>query len=354
MVVQISFTCSWYVLNTLILDILVKPFALDVTPTPVEPSPEVLAVAPAEDTASGAAIPPSTPSSQDAVMAATSSSSTSVERLTSVTDATASATDATSSLTNTFASHAMQYGDMAALDLVHYSPAGFFPWLIEVTHVSTALPLWSVIIVTTLGARLFLLPFVIRATRTSARLAPLQPQLAEIRAKVDKARVERDTLLMQQAMLKQQSLFSKAGVNPFDQIFMSVLQIAVQFGFFIGLRRMCTAPVEQFKDGGFGFIMDLTAPDPYFILPVLNTILVNAQLTVCNSISRSSATEIYFPIGQQTRYDGDRHTCCSAHHQRPSSLFSFGSSIHGFLPQCTSSIFRIFMLVLTLLSYIGH
>lgn len=263
------------------------------TPTPVEPSPEVLAVAPAEDTASGAAtsIPPSTPpSSPDAAVAATSSSSTSVEPLTSVTDATASATDATSSLTDTFASHAMQYGDMAALDLVHYSPAGFFPWLIEVTHVSTALPLWSVIIVTTLGARLFLLPFVIRATRTSARLAPLQPQLAEIRAKVDKARVERDTLLMQQAMLKQQSLFSKAGVNPFDQIFMSVLQIAVQFGFFIGLRRMCTAPVEQFKDGGFGFIMDLTAPDPYFILPVLNTILVNAQLTVCVCTSRFTPT----------------------------------------------------------------
>lgn len=342
MVVQISFTCSWYVLNTLITDLLVvKPSSIDVTPTPVEPSPEVLAVAPAEDTASTAAsIPPSTPpSSQDAAVAATSSSSTSAESLTSVTDATASATDASSSLTDTFASHAMQYGDMAALDLVHYSPAGFFPWLIEVTHVSTALPLWSVIIVTTIGARLFLLPFVIRATRTSARLAPLQPQLAEIRAKVDKARMERDTLLMQQAMLKQQSLFSKAGVNPFDQIFMSVLQIAVQFGFFIGLRRMCTAPVEQFKDGGFGFIMDLTAPDPYFILPVLNTILVNAQLTVCVCTSMFTSTRIHPSIGQQTRHDGDGHTCCSAHYQRPSNLLSFGSPIHGFLPQCTSSIF---------------
>ena len=112
------------------------------------------------------------------------------------------------------------------------------------------------------------------------RLAPIQPQLAEVRAKVDKARIERDSLMMQQAMLQQQNLFRKANVNPFDQVFMSVLQICVQFGYFIGLRRMCTAPVEQFKDGGLGFFMDLTAPDPYFILPVLNTLLVNAQLTV--------------------------------------------------------------------------
>lgn len=174
----------------------------------------------------------------------------------------------------------LQYGDLAALDLVHYTPAGFFAWLIEVTQVSTGLPFWSVIILTTLGARLAVIPFVIRGTRSAARLSPIQPQLAELRAKMNAAKLKGDNLAFTTAVQKQHSLMKVAGVNPFDTVLMSVAQLTVQFGFFIGLRSMCQAPVEQLKYGGFGFLTDLTISDPYYITPIICTALVNLQLTV--------------------------------------------------------------------------
>ncbi|KLO16542.1 hypothetical protein SCHPADRAFT_995106 [Schizopora paradoxa] len=174
----------------------------------------------------------------------------------------------------------LQYGDLAALDLVHYTPAGFFPWLLEVTQVSTGLPWWSVIIITTVGARIAVLPFVLRGMRASGRLAPIQPKLTELRQKMNEAKIKQDQLGFSVAVQKQHALMKEAGVNPFDTVLMSVVQLTVQFGFFIGLRRMCQLPVEQLKYGGWGFLTDLTLPDPYYITPIICTALVNLQLTL--------------------------------------------------------------------------
>ncbi|KAH8114867.1 60Kd inner membrane protein-domain-containing protein [Phellopilus nigrolimitatus] len=172
----------------------------------------------------------------------------------------------------------MQYGDMAALDLVHWTPAGFFPWLLEVTHVSTGLPWWGVIMLTTAGVRMALLPIVVRGQRTAMRLAPFQPQLREISEKVKKAHAENDQMLAQQAKVQRDAVMAKTGVNPLEQMLAAVFQVCVQIGFFLGLRNMCSAPVEQLKFGGFGFLTDLTVPDPYYITPLLNTALINVQL----------------------------------------------------------------------------
>ena len=91
------------------------------------------------------------------------------------------------------------------------------------------------------------------------------------------------------AVQKQHQLLKEAGVNPFDTVLMSVVQLTVQFGFFIGLRRMCQLPVEQLKYGGLGFLTDLTLPDPYYITPIICTALVNLQLSVRRFCSNCAA-----------------------------------------------------------------
>ena len=135
--------------------------------------------------------------------------------------------------------------------------------------------------ITTVGARIFVLPFVIRGMRASSRLAPIQPKLTELRQKMNEAKIKQDNLQFSVAVQKQHQLLKEAGVNPFDNVLMSVVQLTVQFGFFIGLRRMCQAPVEQLKFGGLGYLTDLTLPDPYYITPIICTALVNLQLSVC-------------------------------------------------------------------------
>ena len=102
---------------------------------------------------------------------------------------------------------------MAALGLVSWTPAGFFPWLLELVQVSTALPWWSVIVLTTIGTRAALLPLIVRSHRTQAKLAPLQPKLTELRLRMNKARENGDTLESQALMKQQMSIFQKEGIK---------------------------------------------------------------------------------------------------------------------------------------------
>jgi len=69
-------------------------------------------------------------------------------------------------------------------------------------------------------------------------------------------------------------------VNPLASFGIMAAQMSTQFGLFLGLRAMLVLPVEQLKAGGFWHLMDLTASDPYFITPVLTTVLINVQLAI--------------------------------------------------------------------------
>lgn len=194
-----------------------------------------------------------------------------------------SVADVTSTVTSTLASTpiATQYGDMAALGLVSWTPAGFFPWLLEAVQVSTALPWWGTIVLTTVGTRVVLLPLILRSQRTQAKLAPLQPKMTELREKMNSARERGDTLESQSLMKQQMALLKKENINPLDSLLTAVAQLGAQVGFFLGLRRMCEVPVQSLQTGGFGWVTDLAAADPYYVLPMINLALIQLQLTVC-------------------------------------------------------------------------
>ncbi|PAV15746.1 mitochondrial inner membrane oxa1l-like protein [Pyrrhoderma noxium] len=193
-----------------------------------------------------------------------------------------SVADVSSTVTSTLASTpiATQYGDMAALGLVSWTPAGFFPWLLEAVQVSTALPWWGAIVLTTVGTRVALLPLILRSQRTQAKLAPLQPKMTELREKMNSARERGDTLESQALMKQQMALLKKENINPLDSLLTAVAQLGAQVGFFLGLRRMCEVPVQSLQTGGFGWVTDLAAADPYYVLPMINLALIQLQLTV--------------------------------------------------------------------------
>ena len=171
-----------------------------------------------------------------------------------------------------------------SLGLVSWTPAGIAPWILEITQVSTGLPWWAAIVVATIGARTALLPLIVKSNRMQAKLAPLQSRIAEIKDKMNAARATNDTIMIQQLTKQQMALFKNAGINPLTSLMTAGAQVAVQFGFFIGLRRMCTLPVEQLTTGGFGWITDLTAADPLYILPIANLVLIQLQLHVSSSL----------------------------------------------------------------------
>ena len=52
-------------------------------------------------------------------------------------------------------------------------------------------------------------------------------------------------------------------------------------GTFLGIRKMCNAPVESFQSGGILWFQDLTLADPFYIMPILCAGTIFIMIRVC-------------------------------------------------------------------------
>lgn len=128
-------------------------------------------------------------------------------------------------------------------------------WLLSAFH--RLLGNWGLaIIAVTFVIRLLLYPLAATSFRSMAKMRKLQPKLQELKEKYgdDKAR-------FQQEMLK---LYREEKINPFG----GCLPILLQIPIFISLYWVLAESVEL-RQAEFLWIPDLTAADPYFLLPII-------------------------------------------------------------------------------------
>lgn len=130
------------------------------------------------------------------------------------------------------------------------------------------------IIVLTLLIRLILMPFAIRGE------AAMKQQL-EVRKKLEylKHRYKEDPERLAEAqaeLMKTQGLSSFAGCLPL------LLQVPI---FYI-LARVLSGSIELYKAPFVFWITDLSAPDPWYILPVLTTIMMLLAMTAVDARQR--------------------------------------------------------------------
>jgi YidC/Oxa1 family membrane protein insertase len=91
--------------------------------------------------------------------------------------------------------------------------------------------------------------------------------------RMKKAREEGDQQTAHITSTNLAALFKEHNVNPFASIFMPILQIPIFLGMFSALRKLADLPLPGFKEGGFGWVTDLTLSDPYYILPITSILL---------------------------------------------------------------------------------
>jgi len=178
----------------------------------------------------------------------------------------------------------LQYGDLAALGLAGWTPAGLSSWMLELINVSTGMPWFHTIIAGTLFARLLLLPFSIKQLRNSAALAPYQPRLIELKEELDRAYKTGDKIGVQRVALQQRKVYEESGVSMLPMLLLPFVQLPVTLGMFFGTKRLCALPLEQLHWSGVSFLPDLTVPDPYYVLPIASAVLMNLQLHVRASL----------------------------------------------------------------------
>ncbi len=148
---------------------------------------------------------------------------------------------------------------------------GALGWALEYIHAQGA-PWWLSIAILTVIVRTVLFPLTIRQVKSMRAMQDLKPDMDRIRAQYKDNRQRQQEEIMK--------LYQERQVNPFGSCFPLLVQMPIFIGMFYVIRSFGdTHP--SFTSGGILWFQDLSAYDPFYILPVLSavTMLAASEIT---------------------------------------------------------------------------
>lgn len=158
----------------------------------------------------------------------------------------------------------------ASIGLGGWSPVGILQNTMEAIHVYCNIPWWATIMTTTFLLKLLVLKWHINSQRLSCIQQKHAPKLQKLQKDMMTAQFSGD-MAEASLLMQEQKLFSKQiGLSPGKMLFNSGIQAAASITGFIALRQICGSSLESLRTGGFFWVTDLTAPDPFYILPIVS------------------------------------------------------------------------------------
>ena len=135
------------------------------------------------------------------------------------------------------------------------------------------------IILLTIFVKLLLHPINVKSLKSMKGMQQLQPRLKELQLKYkdDKQKLNQETMM----------LFKAHKVNPMG----GCLPMLAQFPIYIALYKVLWNSIELYHAPFFWFYKDLSAPDPYFITPILLGLFMVAQQKLTPSASADPAQQ---------------------------------------------------------------
>jgi YidC/Oxa1 family membrane protein insertase len=116
---------------------------------------------------------------------------------------------------------------------------------------------WAIILLTIL-VRTVMYPIVKKQFESGAAMKRLAPKIESLKQRFGDDR--------QKMAMAQMELFKKEGVNPMGGCLPALIQLPV----FLALYWVVLSSVELRQAPFIGWIHDLTAPDPFYVLPIIN------------------------------------------------------------------------------------
>jgi YidC/Oxa1 family membrane protein insertase len=126
------------------------------------------------------------------------------------------------------------------------------------------IPNWGwAIVVLTLIANMLLFPLRISSYKTTMKMQRVGPEVKAIQEKYKKYKMNdpRKAEMNKEVM----AIYQREGINPVGGCFQMLVQMPIWFG----LNRALSSAIEMRHAPWFGWITDLSAKDPYYILPVI-------------------------------------------------------------------------------------
>ncbi|BFZ59633.1 hypothetical protein YB2330_000647 [Saitoella coloradoensis] len=186
---------------------------------------------------------------------------------------------------------AHQIGDLKAMGLVNWTPVGALEGVIELVHVYTGLPWWGTIAAVTIGLRFALFPLFVFVARHTGKLAAIKPKQEALTDKLKRAKAEGDMVRQQELSVALRALFKNNRANPFSGFLLPALQVPIMMSFFFALRAMANLPVPGFQTGGAQWFLDLTAADPYVVLPCISAAITIGSLRMGGEVGHATSTK---------------------------------------------------------------
>jgi YidC/Oxa1 family membrane protein insertase len=174
-------------------------------------------------------------------------------------------------------------------DIINY---GFFSiiarplfWILKFFHGFLGNYGWSIILLT-IVVRIPFIPLVNKGQSSMRKLQAIQPKMNEVKEKYKK-----DPQKMQQEMME---LYKKHKVNPIGGCLPMVIQIPV----FFALYKVLLVAIELRGAPFMLWITDLSAKDPYYILPVVMgvTMLIQQKMTPSGMDPKQQKMMMFMPI----------------------------------------------------------
>jgi YidC/Oxa1 family membrane protein insertase len=121
---------------------------------------------------------------------------------------------------------------------------------------------WAIVILT-LVINMLLFPLRISSYRTTLKMQRVAPEIKQIQEKYKKysMRDPRKAEMNKEVM----AIYSREGINPVGGCFQMFLQMPIWFG----LNTVLRYAIEMRHARWFGWITDLSAKDPYYVLPIV-------------------------------------------------------------------------------------
>ncbi|KAL4457833.1 hypothetical protein ABPG75_012698 [Micractinium tetrahymenae] len=139
--------------------------------------------------------------------------------------------------------------------------------LLCAVHGATGLPWWQDIMLCTLGMRLATLPVMIAQVKNTYRLSQARPEMEALMEYLKEEQARGNPNAAQEHTARVMAIWRKYKCNPMKSLAGMFVQAPIFIGFFTGLRAMAAAKIPSLTEGGALWFSDLTAADPYFLLP---------------------------------------------------------------------------------------
>ncbi len=162
------------------------------------------------------------------------------------------------------------------------------------------IPNWGwAIVVLTLIINMLLFPLKYSGYKTSLKMQRVAPEIKQIQEKYKKYSM-RDP--RKQEMNKEvMAVYSREGINPVGGCIPQLLQMPIWFG----LYRALQGTIEMRHAPWFGWIKDLSAKDPYFVLPILmglSMYLASKMTPMTATDPQQQAMMKFMPIGMAAMF----------------------------------------------------